>query len=1244
MSTQRFDPNNAQNLVEVGSSNVVTWHIETTLLNENTTYWNLLEKIPPRELKLSKLDDDIFDHTMATFPEFNANGHEKLLKLDEDWLKSEEGKTKWRDFINQYETKVKDYNFGSLIRTDATREYSETNTIFVTRMQFYAIEIARNRLGLNDKAHEIAKADAEKERSDNEAHVSRRDILEPIVRRVVDALGGHEGGVYRMGDEVNGCLRDLKKLWRKDDTDDERTVARIFWETRVLPNDLIPILLATAGKGQVEDKRAIACADLITAMTWPIDMAEELRELDEDLDRGTDYTQLTLSHLHYKAALLRPGVMQALFCIMLPPLAIPVKERQERDGQIVNVVLHLIRNLSFIKDLPPNMHLSADQAELSSLQTKLVKALSETHTLDLLLTIAANNDQDPLFNASNTLVLEIFYLLFRGIKPTALTVDQTKQPAQNLQRLLAAEDKKKRDTARTASSRHSRFGTTIAVRLNTNKRAHVDRTGDNAEASATAGASERASSSRPLVLHRQAAITQESGSILDISKHQKARKANKVDELTREDSLSFEARLVLQGFAKEFVESCFNSFLSALLKDIKSERPKIAEKDHLRLLYTTKWLLEFFLNLRSKENIGDGQEKWNFGLVAEVTDRSWIVWVLRRMRDAMEEKPKMWNELQAGIECLTQLLLLIDKMSSSVISDPDLNDAARLLQQQLIYNGDVLDIALESLRSYKEGTQSLTYLNSSVYLAYALLHMLERWGKENSSAMYVRKKAIRKKKGKGNGPSEEDGVPDVEDEADAEEEEDMIHETMFTFEAFEMKFAHSEITRTLLFYLSRYKEFDSPESMTRAVNLIHRQVVKAKAEGLYFNVRQDLMPNARLYAWYPMNRGHWKQYSSWEPEPKANRKREAAEDNGGVSGEVQVKKGYSWSEQIGIAVAALVEDGKSELVEWVKDILVLVIRQRQQIVDETDQNNRDDDADDMEDAPRANAGPSKVAVSKFIDYEIPYINDEHAEAATKHARLKLVFRLLDFTILEEDAEELQWIVPAPIVPSVLRERLNVVDQFLKNPIDLEGKKASEMLSKKTRRRRRRRSPSLGSDVELPDDEPRRRKKEKKSKEEKKYKSAQFIEDSDEEYGDMEAFLEREKALREKTARAAAESGKIATMQATGTKKRRKKGKGKDVVLSSAGEDVFSDDSDSEDEIVQSLRRSRSPPPASKAKTRPKPRVVRKSKAAAAVATETINISSDSEPQVQPRGESTSPMRAVLRPARKGRVILSDDEV
>lgn len=817
--------------------------------------------------------------------------------------------------------------------------------------------------------------------------------------------------------------------------------------------------------------------------------------------------------------------------------------------------------------------------------------------------------------------------------------------------------------ARNASSRHSRFGTTISVQLKPSKKPV-------APDADTEGPNDPASSSRPLVLHRQAAITRESGSVLDFAKRSKARKSNKIDELTREDNLSVEAKIVLQGFARESVESSFNPFLRSLLKDIKSERPKIKEKDHLRLLYVTKWFLEFFLTSRSNEKAVEGQRKWNLGLVAEVTDRGWIIWVLKRMRQAMDEKPKMWNELQAGIECLTQLLLLIDIMSSSVISDPQLNEAAAVLQQQLIYNGEVLDISLESLRSYKEGTQSLAYLNASVHLAYALLRMLERWGKENTGAVYVRKKKPgKRKKATGQGLADEDGVPDVENEPDGDSEEEVVHETMFTFDAFEMKFANSEITKTLLTYLSRYKDFDSPEFMKRAVNLIHRQVVKAKAEGLYFNVStlnlfkvilddqkslpkdqssKDLVklvnfilhrffkalegePFLAVEAFFPKNRGHWKLHSSWEPERKGRHERETVEDTR-FPPEVQVKKGYSWSEQIGIAIAALVDDGKTELVEWVKDILVLVIRQRNKIVEETDKTPRDDDSD-IDDDEQKKLAPSAEAISKFVDYLIPYISDEHAEAATKNPILKLMFSLLKFTIYDDAGEELQWTVPAAILPSDLQSSLTVIDQFLQHPIDLDGKKASQLLSKKTRRRRRRRSPS-NSDVELvDDDEPKRKRREKKKKEETQYKSAQFIEDSDAEYGDMEAFLEREKALRDKAVMAAAQSGKIGTMRATGTKKRRRKGKDVEARKkgkvgnpenqpageSSADENV----SDGEDDILGTMRRSRSSTPETQPRARPRPRPVPKRSA--------------KQDAVDDDDAATVGVR------RTGRLVLSDDE-
>lgn len=254
---------------------------------------------------------------------------------------------------------------------------------------------------------------------------TRRDILAPAIYDVIAALGGYEGDTYKLGDECYGCLKDLKKFWRKDDTDDERTVARIFWEARLLPNELIPILLETAGKGLVGDKCAIACADIITAMSWPIDLSEELKELDEELDKGTDYTRLLRSHLHYKAALLKPGVIEALLGIMLPCIAKDKKQRKEREIQIVNVILHLFRNLAFIKDQPHNMHASSDQVEFASLQSKLVKTFQEAYIFDLFTTIASNAT-DPFFNQWNTLIMEIYYLLFRGVAPLSLAMDQGK--------------------------------------------------------------------------------------------------------------------------------------------------------------------------------------------------------------------------------------------------------------------------------------------------------------------------------------------------------------------------------------------------------------------------------------------------------------------------------------------------------------------------------------------------------------------------------------------------------------------------------------------------------------------------------------------------------------------------------------------------------------------------------------------------------------------------------------------------
>lgn len=123
MSTGTFDPNQAQNLPEIEKQMAVKCveHAQAT--------WNLYEKVKPSTLRLSKLDDEIHADFEQSFPEI-ASDVAKIQKVDEEGMKSAAGKEKWRNFINKYEGKVADFNFGTLIRTDAADEYTQFNTTF----------------------------------------------------------------------------------------------------------------------------------------------------------------------------------------------------------------------------------------------------------------------------------------------------------------------------------------------------------------------------------------------------------------------------------------------------------------------------------------------------------------------------------------------------------------------------------------------------------------------------------------------------------------------------------------------------------------------------------------------------------------------------------------------------------------------------------------------------------------------------------------------------------------------------------------------------------------------------------------------------------------------------------------------------------------------------------------------------------------------------------------------------------
>ncbi|KAH8700245.1 DUF757 domain protein [Talaromyces proteolyticus] len=140
-----FDPETAENLEDMEKQFAVK------AVDHLMTYWSILEKVPGSKLRLTKMDDEIYEHFKKEFPDFDPS-----QTINEEEMKSKQGKERWRNFMSEYEKTISDYNFGTMLRSNPKYEYDQKTTIFAMRMQFYAVEIARNRAGLNDWIYEKA--------------------------------------------------------------------------------------------------------------------------------------------------------------------------------------------------------------------------------------------------------------------------------------------------------------------------------------------------------------------------------------------------------------------------------------------------------------------------------------------------------------------------------------------------------------------------------------------------------------------------------------------------------------------------------------------------------------------------------------------------------------------------------------------------------------------------------------------------------------------------------------------------------------------------------------------------------------------------------------------------------------------------------------------------------------------------------------------------------------------------------
>jgi len=108
------------------------------------------------------------------------------------------------------------------------------------------------------------------------------------------------------------------------------------------------------------------------------------------------------------------------------------------------------------------------------------------------------------------------------------------------------------------------------------------------------------------------------------------------------------------------------------------ERSKIRPTDNLRCFYLARFYIEYLLLLRAKtEAKNDGnvpdESDLALGLVGEIAEMESVRWVVMRMKYTMDDKvsrktasrsllnlqPPAWKELQASIDCFTQIVSVL---------------------------------------------------------------------------------------------------------------------------------------------------------------------------------------------------------------------------------------------------------------------------------------------------------------------------------------------------------------------------------------------------------------------------------------------------------------------------------------------------------------------------------------------------------------------------------------------------------
>ncbi|KAG0026505.1 Topoisomerase 1-associated factor 1 [Podila clonocystis] len=973
---------------------------------------------------------------------------------------------------------------------------------------------------------------------------------ESLLVSTCHALGGFEdrsermddaSQVYVMGDECLECLKDIKKFIKYYDEPGDNVVLNFLGKMGVLEKDLIPImLLNTPADNSTKERLVLACIELMVPMTWIIDIKalQEIATMEEDSSIVGNLYAKTEILRKYKKAFLQPGVLGAVFAILLKPLEVEHRMRTTRDQAVIRLGLSLFRNLVAIPDTESSITGTMEQFISSIMQEELLCRYQDENIMALLVTLASSAS-DPQLAEWNTMTLEVFYYIFSGIEPDDLipTVNGSVKNSQ-LQDMLNKEQQAKANQSTAGRKRHDRFGTTGEVRLKDGTR---------------------------MVLHKKGALFTPFENQLDEIKKPRAKTKRQIEFGEYKKNLSKSGALMLRNLAMNMLDSCFNPLFGSLRKDMETGRERVKDHHHGQYLYLMGFMLKYqrqysdYLGKQYherkrkmterqlqvlKQEYKENMKQCNFGLVGTAVQVKSVFQVVQMMRTKSELKE--WEMVRRAMDCFQEILMTLHAMSKS--SDETYKDASNSVQNNLYYEGATLELFLDLARNYK--TQSKKYLHTLMRMVHILLKTLENYSK-STDYMYVRKtRTVAKKKaektategdGAQNAEAQANGdLPQVDqlnqgddgdgqerdqDEEEAEENEQThtMSEHKFLFSEYERRFATENIVQTYCTFLEDYKELNETE-LHWTSSMFHRIAVNCANLAVFYKLstlqlfhqilqdnqeptRKDLVPTTnyivhqffkKLQEYPPLivevmfpktskscltiNVGP--EVAEQKAEAAAAKKEKQLENT-----EMQIDDTIPLSDQIRIAVMALVDEEHEDLVEWVHDLLKDAIAKRTLMAfrSETELAANPDLMESIGDVEDIPVVPSTPVQTRALRVE---------------PRFRLLLRLTGFTREEDDSAKYK--IPRDLPTDTISEFADLIKAELdKGPIEHVEYNFAELIKKMKKKKApssKTKSSGVNGQTHIPKEAP-------------VYHSTEYVLDSDEEVDDD--YLRAETDLRKR---------------------------------------------------------------------------------------------------------------------------------